>query len=162
MTRRRRRGPMARVLHLPVVAAHLTARFVTSLPGTPPSVSDEVWAEDHLTAGERALWTRLSNPDRRHSILVARRFVRRRPDATRAEIAGALLHDIGKIECGLGTFARVVATLVGPRTPSFRAYHEHEARGARLVAAAGSDPATVLLVAGRGPAYEDLTASDHA
>ena len=53
---------------------HLAARFVTSLPPTPPSVEDEVWAEDHLLGGERALWVQLSNQDRRHSIGVAQRF----------------------------------------------------------------------------------------
>jgi hypothetical protein len=85
---------------------HLTARFVTSLPPTPPSVDDEVWVDEHLLPGERALWIQLSNQDRRHSAAVARRFVRQRPAATRAEIAGAILHDVGKIECGLGTFGQ--------------------------------------------------------
>jgi hypothetical protein len=111
-------------------AWHLAARFATSLPPTPPSVDDEVWVDEHLLAGERSLWVQLSNQDRRHSAAVARRFVHVRPDATRAEIAGAILHDVGKIECGLGTFGRVVATLVGPRTRAFAAYHDHEAIGA--------------------------------
>ena len=141
---------------------HLAARFVTSLPPTPPTVDDEVWVDDHLLAGERELWVRLSNQDRRHSAAVARRFVERRPDATRAEIAGAILHDVGKIECGLGTFGRVVATLVGPRTRSFRAYHDHEDIGAAMARRAGSDPATVELIAQRGPAFSALDASDHA
>lgn len=142
---------------------HLVARFVTSLPPTPPPVADEVWADEHLTPGERALWVQLSNQDRRHSIAVARRFVERRPQATRAEVAGALLHDVGKLECGLGTFGRVAATLVGDRGPSaFRAYHDHEAIGADLARAAGSDPVTVELIAQRGPAFSALDASDHA
>lgn len=147
---------------LPVKVWHLAARFVTSLPARAPSVEDEVWVDQHLLAAERRLWTRFSNPDRRHSVAVARRFLARRPDASRAEIAGALLHDIGKLDCGLGTFGRVVATVVGPRTPRFRAYHEHEARGAALVAAVGSPPETIDLVAGEGPAFDDLRASDHA
>ncbi|MCU0261937.1 MAG: hypothetical protein MUE78_13040, partial [Ilumatobacteraceae bacterium] len=92
---------------------HLAARFVTSLSPRPPDVRDEIWAESQLTVGERALWRMMSNQDRRHSTAVARRFVTRRPHATRAEIAGALLHDVGKIRCGLGTFGRVVATVVG-------------------------------------------------
>jgi len=141
---------------------HLAARFVTSLPPTPPSVDDEVWVDDHLLAGERALWVQLSNQDRRHSAAVARRFVRARPDATRAEIAGAILHDVGKIECGLGTFGRVIATLVGPRTAAFRAYHDHEEIGAVMARAAGSSPATVDLIAQRGPAFATLNRSDHA
>jgi hypothetical protein len=141
---------------------HLTARFVTSLRPTPPSVDNEVWVDEHLLAGERRLWVQLSNQDRRHSAAVARRFVARRPDATRAEIAGAILHDVGKIECGLGTFGRVIATVVGPRTRSFRAYHDHEDIGAAMARRAGSDPATVDLIAQRGPAFDALESSDHA
>jgi len=145
-----------------IKAWHLAARFVTSLPPTPPNVDDEIWVDEHLLAGERSLWVQLSNQDRRHSAAVARRFVAERPEATRAEIAGAILHDVGKIECGLGTFGRVVATVVGPRTASFAAYHDHEAIGARLANAAGSDPATVELIAQCGPAFKALEASDHA
>jgi hypothetical protein len=146
----------------PVAWWHLVARFVTSLPPTPPRVEDEVWAESYLRHAERVLWREMSNQDRRHSVAVARRFAARRPTADRAEVAGALLHDVGKIRCGLGTFGRVLGTVVGPRTPRFRAYHDHEEIGARLAAAAGSDPRTVELVAGRGPAIDDLHASDHA
>jgi hypothetical protein len=141
---------------------HLAARFVTSLPPTPPSVDDEVWVDEHLFDGERTLWVQLSNQDRRHSAAVARRFVQERPEATRAEIAGALLHDVGKIECGLGTFGRVVATVVGPRTRAFAAYHDHEAIGANMAEAVGSDADTVDLIAQRGPAFEALNRSDHA
>lgn len=140
---------------------HLARRFVTSLPATPPGPVDEVWADRHLLDHERAMWVRFSNQDRRHSIAVARRFDDARPGASRAEIAGALLHDIGKIECGLGTFARVAASLVGPRTKRFRIYHDHEEIGARLAAAGGSPPATVELIAGEGSAYEHLQACDY-
>jgi hypothetical protein len=141
---------------------HLVARFVTSLPPTPPPVEHEAWVDEHLLAGERKLWVELNNQDRRHSALVARRFVVERPSATRAEIAGAILHDVGKIECRLGTWGRVVATVVGPHGTRFVAYHEHEEIGARMAAQAGSDPATVELIAGKGPAYQALEASDHA
>ncbi len=139
---------------------HLVVRFFTSLSPAPPDVADEVWAESQLLPGERALWVQMSNQDRRHSIGVARRFVARRPHATRAEVAGALLHDVGKIECGLGTLSRVAATLVGGRTERFRAYHDHERIGAELAAAAGSEAATVELIAERGPAFDDLKACD--
>ena len=141
---------------------HVAARFVTSLSPRPPDVRDEVWAEDHLLPGELALWRQLSNQDRRHSAAVGSRFARRRPAATRAEIAGALLHDVGKIQCRLGTFGRVAATLVGPRTERFRLYHDHEQIGADLAVFVGSDPVTAELVAGAGPAFADLRASDHA
>jgi hypothetical protein len=139
---------------------HLAARFFTSLPPTPPSIADEAWADEHLLAGERALWVQMSNRDRRHSVRVAQRFDDVRRGASCAETAGALLHDVGKIECGLGTFARVAATLVGPRTERFKLYHDHEEIGARLARDAGSAPETVELVAGRGPAYRDLCTCD--
>ncbi|MEO1059047.1 MAG: HD domain-containing protein [Actinomycetota bacterium] len=150
------------LLRAPLKAWHLAARFVTSLPPTPPSIADEMWADQHLSAAERRLWVQLDNRDRRHSAAVARRFAARRPDATTAQIAGALLHDVGKIECRLGTLQRVAATVVGPITPRFRAYYDHEAIGAALARDAGSDPATVELIAGHGDAYPDLEASDHA
>jgi hypothetical protein len=141
---------------------HLAARFVGSLSSKPPEPAEEAWALDHLLPGERQLWRRMSNQDRRHSAKVARRFVAARPEATRAEIAGALLHDVGKIECGLGTFGRVAASLVGGRTERFRAYQDHERIGAELAAAAGSDPATIDLIDERGPAYPTLSACDRA
>lgn len=144
----------------PVRPLHLALRFVTSLSGRPAAVVDEVWAEQHLLDPEVRLWRRMSNQDRRHSVRVARRFADSRPGATRAEIAGALLHDVGKIECDLGTWGRVVATVVGPRTDRFRRYHDHEPIGAELAREAGSDPATVELIGGAGPATGALRSSD--
>ncbi len=141
---------------------HLALRFVTSLSGAPPDVREEVWAESNLRPGEVDLWRRMSNQDRRHSAKVARRFVVARPSATRAEIAGALLHDVGKIECGLGTWGRVVASVVGGRTERFRTYHDHEHIGSVLAEQAGSDTATVELIDERGPAYETLESCDRA
>jgi hypothetical protein len=113
-----------------------------------------------MADSEWALWVQMGVADRRHAVLVARRFVDRRPAATRAEMAGVLLHDIGKIDAGLGTLARVVATVVGPRTDRFQRYHDHERIGAGLLEAAGSDPVTVALVAGAGDAFADLRAAD--
>lgn len=141
-------------------AGHLMARLVTSIPGHPPAVTEELWAEDQLTPAEQVLWRAMSNQDRRHSIVVARRFAA--PGRTRAQIAGALLHDVGKVECGLGTFGRVAATLMGPRGQRFRAYHDHEEIGAVLVAQCGSAPETIDLVAGTGPLADALRACDHA
>ncbi len=141
---------------------HLVARFVVSLDTRPPDPADDAWARSQLLPGEWALWAQQSNVDRKHTVKVARRFVQARPTATRAEIAGALLHDIGKLECGLGTWGRVLASVVGPRTARFRAYHDHERIGAELVAAAGGEPETVDLVAERGPAFAALEAADRA
>ena len=153
---------MSKPHHLVTQPHHLVLRFVTSLSNRPPDVTDEVWAESHLLPGEVALWRRISNQDRRHAAKVARRFLAARPDASRAEIAGALMHDVGKIECGLGTWARVLATVVGPRTERFRCYHDHEHRGSLLAQEAGSDPATVELIDERGPAFDTLHRCDRA
>ncbi len=98
--------------------------------------------------------------DQRHSIEVARRFLDRRPDASVAEMAGALLHDTGKVEAGLGTFTRVVATVVGPRTRRFRLYHDHEAIGARARRRRRIGSGDVGLIEGHGPAAADLRAAD--
>jgi hypothetical protein len=126
----------------------------------PPPPADEAWVDRWLLPGERACWVRLANHDRRHAIAVARRFTALRPAAERAEIAAALLHDVGKLESDLGVTARVVATLVGPRTGRFRSYHDHEALGAALLEAAGSDPATVALLRGEHAASAELRAAD--
>ena len=80
---------------------------------------------------------------------------------SREETAAALLHDIGKLDSGLGTAARVVATVVGPRTKRFGRYHDHERIGAEMLAAAGSSPVTVDLVRGNGRAASALAAADN-
>lgn len=139
---------------------HLVKRWVTSLSGAPPVPADEVWAESHLAAGEQALWRQMGNVDRRHAVLVARRFVQRRPQATEAEMVAALLHDVGKLQCGLGTTGRVVATVVGPRTARFRTYHDHEVIGIAMLHAAGSDQATIDTLEGRSPASAALRDAD--
>lgn len=77
-------------------------------------------------------------------------------------MAGALLHDIGKIESDLGVPGRVLATIVGPRTTRLRTYLEHESRGVELLEQVGSDPVTIDLVARRGASSEALRAVDDA
>lgn len=139
---------------------HLVRRFAGSLSRTPPSALDEVWAESHLLVDERSMWRTMPAADRRHAIEVARRFADRRPEASRAEMAGALLHDVGKVASGFGTFGRVVATVVGPRTARLRTYHDHERLGADALAAVGSDPTTVALVRRQGPAAQALHDAD--
>ncbi len=141
--------------------AHLLRRFLGSLSDRPPAAADVVWAEGFFNGPEQAMWRRMSNPDRRHTITVARRFVSLAPDAPAAAVAGALLHDIGKLDSGLGTYRRVMATIVGPRTAAFRRYHDHEAIGAEWIAAIGSSPITVELVRGEGPWAAALRAADH-
>jgi len=137
---------------------HLTKRFVGSLwPFGPKREADE-WARAQLLDGEVALWKRMSSQDRRHSIGVAQRVEEMLgEDATRPVLAAALLHDVGKIDSGLGTFLRVVATLsaaVAGRetaelwvqssgvTRRIGLYLKHPGIGGDLLAMAGSDTFT--------------------
>jgi hypothetical protein len=59
----------------------------------------------------------MSNADRRHSAVVARRvehtLAGTQLGGESSWLAAALLHDVGKLDSGLGTFARVGATLAG-------------------------------------------------
>ncbi len=109
---------------------HWTGRFVRSARPGPPSTTSLAWADEHLSERERVLFRRMSNPDRRHSIGVARAAAEGLDglaglDETerRAVIAAALLHDVGKSIAGLRTYGRVVATLSG--AVGGRDYAEH-------------------------------------
>jgi HD domain len=113
----------------------------------------------HLLPGELALWHRMSGPDRRHAVGVAERVERALGhEASRPVLAAALLHDIGKVESGLGTYGRVVATVSAKVAGHDMAatwrkqrgvarrvglYLHHEQLGGDLLELAGSDPLTV-------------------
>lgn len=98
-------------------AVHLTRRFFTSLWPGAPKPRDDAWVRKVLRPGEYALWSRLPNHDRRHSIAVARRVERALAGTPYAGddqwLAAALLHDVGKIDARLGVLGRVGATLAG-------------------------------------------------
>lgn len=158
--------------------AHLARRFLASLPDGGPTEVDRAWVADVLSASEYELWARQHPPDRRHSVSVARRvqseLLGREPAAeapdegepldgeTRWVLACALLHDVGKIEAGLGTWGRVLATLAAKAVGPGRArgwvssngcrrrvgsYLNHPEIGAELLRAARSDPRTVAWAA---------------
>jgi hypothetical protein len=147
-------------------ARHLVERFFGALSPAGPPPADEAWATSHLGTGERDLWARMSGADRRHAVAVARDVVARLtpPEPARPVVAAALLHDVGKVDSRLGTFARVGVTVVaiaagrerllrytgveasaGRRSPRRRAgaYLVHDRLGAELLEAAGADPLTV-------------------
>lgn len=118
------------------------------------------WAEAHLLSSELALWRRMKPADRRHAVAVARRTERALgAEATRPVLAAALLHDVGKLDAGLGVYGRVVATLSGAAigrdpdvirqwtrtrgiTRRVGLYLSHPRLGGDLLALAGSDPLT--------------------
>ena len=138
---------------------HLARRFVGSLWPLGPRAADERWALGVLTPGERALWRRMGGADRRRAVAVARRTEQALgARATRPVLAAALLHDVGKVESGLGPVRRAAATVAGALAGRARAarwserggavgrvgrYLCHDRIGAALLAAAGSDELTV-------------------
>jgi hypothetical protein len=149
---------------------HLSGRFFAALVPIGPGSADESWALDHLLNGERALWQRMSGPDRRHAVGVARDSIRilGTDQARREVVAAALLHDVGKVESSFGTFARVGITLMAVvfgrsrilqwagvarenGRPSLRArvglYLTHDRLGADLLQRAGSQELTVSWAA---------------
>jgi hypothetical protein len=112
-----------------------------------------------LNENEHRLWRRMSKADRRHAIGVARRVEQTLGlEATKPVLAAALLHDVGKVTAGLGTYGRVVATIAGAAaghtmaaawtegrgfTRKVGLYLRHPSLGADMLALAGSDPLTV-------------------
>ncbi len=139
--------------------SHLVRRFVGSLRPGGPGPHAEAWVEARLLPDEHALWRRMPGPDRRHAVGVAERVERALGhEATRPVLAAALLHDVGKIESGLGTYGRVVATLSAKVAGAGMAstwrkqrgiarrvglYLHHPQLGGDLLELAGSDPLTV-------------------
>lgn len=109
-----------------------------------------MWVRSVLSPNEMHLWTKSAREDQQHSLVVLKRLLNIMPDAGKAAQAAALLHDIGKIESDLGTFLRVVATVVGPRTKRFAKYHDHEQIGLKMLEEAGSSPEIIALVSGNG------------
>jgi hypothetical protein len=143
---------------------HLTRRFVETLGSAEPRPDEEAFAATVLLPGEADLWRRMSAPDRRHALAVAGRVrADDEPLGTRREVlAAALLHDVGKVEAGVGVWARVAATLasrvLGHRRVAgwsgrsglagrMGRYVSHDRIGAVLLAGAGSDPLTVAWAA---------------
>lgn len=136
---------------------HLAGRFAGSLWPLGPPPAAEAWVSGLLRREEADLWRRMSAPDRRHGEGVARRVEATLPEAGGAVLVAALLHDVGKLEAGVGTFGRVAATVVGltglPRSRGWSGrrgwrskvgrYLEHDRIGADLLGSAGSDPLVV-------------------
>jgi hypothetical protein len=165
-----------------VSAGHLVRRFFGSVAPRRLTEDEAVRVASHLLPTEAELWARMGRADRRHAVGVARRAEAALGDAaTRPVMAAALLHDVGKIEAGLGTYGRVMATLSAKAagrdtarawsqtrgvTRRIGLYLLHEELGADLLRLAGSDPLTVDLVAQWSapttPVGETLRAADDA
>jgi hypothetical protein len=129
---------------------HLYSRWIAMGEPPLPLTNEELsFVQEHLLPSECALWQAMDASDRRHSFGVAQNFMKLCPEAERAEVAAALLHDVGKAVCGLQRNARALATLGSFSWPPFRWYRNHERFGARTLQHIGSDQRTVVLVAGR-------------
>lgn len=141
---------------------HLAVRFFGALWPGGPNYADEAWAVSKLLPGEQQLWDRMSGPDRRHAIGVARdtAMLLGEPSPGRDVVAAALLHDVGKVEASLGTFARVGVTLAGLVAGRERLaawadrggrdwrsrvghYVTHDRIGGDLLRGGGSEPLTI-------------------
>ena len=128
---------------------HLARRFLGSLSPRPLDPADDAWVRARLLPGEELLWSRMPRADRKHAAGVAREVDRCLGGADRPVVAAAALHDVGKIESGFGTLARVGATLAGKVIDRERAggrlgaYLRHDRIGADLLENAGADPLTV-------------------
>lgn len=121
-------------------AIHLAKRFFGSLAPGGPKPDDAAWVESLLSEAELALWRRMSGADRRHAAGVARSL----GDRPKNVLVAALLHDVGKVEAGLGTFERVLATLLRQwRMARFAPYYDHPRIGAELLELAHSDPLVI-------------------
>ena len=126
---------------------HLARRFFGALDPRGPSDDDEAWVAERLNEGEQELWARMSGPDRRHAVGVARRIADADATHGRWVTVAALLHDVGKVDADLSTLARVPATLAGIVARDLLAggngrvarYLRHDVIGAELLTAAGSD-----------------------
>lgn len=136
---------------------HLVRRFFGSVRPGPPSPEDLAWVRSILSHDEWQLFQRMSNPDRRHAVAVARDVVSELPDASGPVMKAALLHDVGKVESRFRTPARVAATVwwaaaddeiadrwldeAGLRR-RLAQYRRHPEIGEQLLLEAGSDPVT--------------------
>ena len=137
--------------------AHLSGRFASSLVARRPGPDDRAWVRSILSPAEYVVWGTLGRADRSESVTVGRRAVALLPAGTDPVwIAAALLHDVGKVDSGLGTPGRVMATVVAGAVGATRAaefdgrigrYARHAEIGAERLRAAGARPETAAWAA---------------
>jgi hypothetical protein len=127
---------------------HLARRFVRALWPGPPGEPDVEWVAGILEPAELALWRSLPNHERRYTIRVAKLVEARLAGTEYAGqprwLAVALLHDVGKLDSGLGLAGRVIATAAGAIAPRLRRspgrigrYLRHDELGAERIRSVG-------------------------
>ena len=127
---------------------HLARRFFQSIADRGPDPLEEVWLLGLLSGAEAALYRRMSAADRSHAL----RSARCPALVDDAQRVAAALHDVGKIQAGLGTCTRVGATLMGALFPRglrgrWADYMDHPRLGAAMLLEAGSAQLTVVWAA---------------
>ncbi len=145
---------------LPGRPVHLVRRFVGSLGGREPDPADEVRLLARMREVEVELYGTLSTADRRHAVACATAAATLLGSAATDDlVVAAALHDVGKLDSGLGTAGRVVASVAagvlgrdrlgrlgarwGPAS-RWATYADHAELGARRLAALGcADPVVV-------------------
>lgn len=133
----------------PVIAgAHLARRFFQSIVDRGPDPAEEAWLLGLLTGAEAELYRQMNVADRSHAL----RSARSPALADDAQRVAAALHDVGKIQAGLGTWARVGATLMATAQPRglrgrWADYQDHPRLGSEMLREAGSATLTVVWAA---------------
>lgn len=127
---------------------HLARRFFQSIADRGPDSADEAWLVGLLSGAEAALYQQMSPSDRSHAL----RSARCPSLVDDAQRVAAALHDVGKIRAGLGTWARVGATLAGALYPRgirgrWADYQDHPRLGAEMLLDAGGAELTVAWAA---------------
>lgn len=135
---------------------HATWRTVlTALPGL--ARPDDAWAQAQLECTEFELYRQLPGPERVHAVAVARRLLRRQPQAADELVRAALLHDVGKLGTPGMVLWRVLTHLLPPAqvAPEPRltgligarqARVHHAAYGAAMIRSGGGDEVVAQLV----------------
>lgn len=129
-------------------SAHLVRRFLQSLLDRGPDPGEEAWLLGLLSRAEAELYWQMSTVDRAHAV----RSAQCPALVDDAQRVAAALHDVGKAPAGMGTAARVGATLAGVAFPSlvrgrWADYRDHPAVGSAMLEEAGSAELTVVWAA---------------
>lgn len=128
--------------------AHLVRRFFQTLVDRGSDPEEEAWLLGLLSGGEAELYRQMSAADRSHAVRSAQ-FPALIDDAQRV---AAALHDVGKSMSGLGTMARVGATMASAVIPGrlrgrWADYRDHPRLGATMLKEMGSADLTVVWAA---------------
>ena len=127
---------------------HFVRRFAQSVVDRGPGPGEEAWLLGLLSDAEVALYQQMSAADRSHAL----RSATCPALVDDAQRVAAALHDVGKIQAGLGTGARVGATLMGAFLPGvlrgrWADYRDHPRLGAAMLLEAGSAQLTAVWAA---------------